>query len=380
MTDQGSASVAGSDVRVSCWTEWGRLRHVIVGVATNACIPPPEPAYSCRIVSGSDLQGTYGERSAETVARANEQLDGFACLLEQRGVRVDRPTPLAFNQTVSTPDFTHGSMFNCMAPRDVLITIGREMLEATMSFRSRWFEYLTYRPLIQHYFEADPDMRHEAAPKPRLTDASFRTGYLDHDVTIQQRLAWVSAKRFVTTETEPLFDAADIIRFGRDIFIQHGFTTNEKGIAWLRRHFPDLRVHAMNFPGDPYPAHIDATFLPLRPGLVLSNPTRPPLEEHRAIFELNDWQIVPAAQPAHRSPPPLCYSSVWLSMNVLSLDEKTVCVEASEVNQMDQLDKMGFEVLPVAFREAYPFGGGPHCATTDIRRDGDLEDYFPHQP
>ena len=61
----------------------------------------------------------------------------------------------------------------------------------------------------------------------------------------------------------------------------------------------------------------------------------------RRIFEANDWEIVPAARPAHNSPPPLCYSSVWLSMNCLVLDPKTVCVEASEVWQMEQLDSSG---------------------------------------
>lgn len=75
---------------------------------------------------------------------------------------------------------------------------------------------------------------------------------------------------------------------------------------------------------------------------------------------------------------PLCYSSVWLSMNVLSLDEKTVCVEASEGPQMDQLDRLGFEVIPVPFRDAYPFGGGLHCATADVWREGDRGDWFPH--
>ncbi|MEO1399606.1 MAG: serine/threonine protein kinase, partial [Pseudomonadota bacterium] len=57
--------------------------------------------------------------------------------------------------------------------------------------------------------------------------------------------------------------------------------------------------------------------------------------------------------------------------------EKTVCVEASEVNQMEQFDKMGLEVLPIPFRDAYGFGGALHCATTDVYRDGDLTDYFP---
>jgi glycine amidinotransferase len=66
-------------------------------------------------------------------------------------------------------------------------------------------------------------------------------------------------------------------------------------------------------------------------------------------------------------------------MNVLVLDPKTVCVEASEVYQMEQLDRLGFEIIPVPFRDAYAFGGGLHCATTDVCREGTCEDYFPQQ-
>ena len=66
-------------------------------------------------------------------------------------------------------------------------------------------------------------------------------------------------------------------------------------------------------------------------------------------------------------------------MNCLVLDHKTVIVEASEVNQMEQMDKLGMEVLPIDFRDAYPFGGGLHCATADVHREGDCEDYFPNQ-
>ncbi|MCP5940115.1 serine/threonine protein kinase, partial [Klebsiella pneumoniae] len=35
--------------------------------------------------------------------------------------------------------------------------------------------------------------------------------------------------------------------------------------------------------------------------------------------------------------------------------------------------------IPVAFRDAYPFGGGLHCATADVYREGTCEDYFPNQ-
>ena len=66
-------------------------------------------------------------------------------------------------------------------------------------------------------------------------------------------------------------------------------------------------------------------------------------------------------------------------MNVLVLDPKTVCVEATEVYQMEQLDKLGQNVIPVDLRDAYAFGGGLHCSTADVRREGGLEDYFPRQ-
>ena len=114
-------------------------------------------------------------------------------------------------------------------------------------------------------------------------------------------------------------------------------------------------------------------------GLIINNPQRKLPKEQRKLFEDNGWEIIDSAQPAHNEPPPLCYSSTWLSMNVLVLDPKTVCVEKSEVYQAEQLDKLGMEVVPVELRDAYAFGGGLHCCTADVYREGDLKDYFPKQ-
>jgi glycine amidinotransferase len=62
-------------------------------------------------------------------------------------------------------------------------------------------------------------------------------------------------------------------------------------------------------------------------------------------------------------------------MNVLVLDPRTVCVEDSEVHHAGQPDKPGFEVIPVTLRDTYAFGGGPHCCTADVYREGGCEDY-----
>ena len=94
---------------VNSWNEWDPLKHVIVGRADNCCIPPAEPATDPKIPENSDMKGVHGPRSEESIIKANIQLDNFAKILENRGVKVDRPTPLNFNQKISTPDWENGS-------------------------------------------------------------------------------------------------------------------------------------------------------------------------------------------------------------------------------------------------------------------------------
>ena len=66
-------------------------------------------------------------------------------------------------------------------------------------------------------------------------------------------------------------------------------------------------------------------------------------------------------------------------MNCLVLDPETVIVEGSEVHQQEQMDKLGMNVVPVHIRDAYAFGGGLHCSTADVYREGGCLDYFPNR-
>ncbi len=366
---------------VNSWNEWDPLKHVIVGRTNSTMVQAPEPAIERDWPKYGFPLGTYGPLPAEMEEKANEQMEDFVKILEDKGIRVDRPTPLDFSQTVQTPDWRQASMFGCMPPRDLLLIVGNEILEATMSARSRWFEYLCYRSLLEQYYKEDPNMRWEAAPKPRLTERSYKKDYWKNfnAMSKEEQLERTKAMDWVLTEAEPLFDAADVSRLGKDLIIQRSTVTNAAGVDWLRRHFPDHRIHSVVFKEEA-PSHIDATFVPLRPGLALINRQRetltPELEE---LFKKNDWQMVECAEPAHEKKAPLSFCSVWLSLNLLILDSKTVCVEAAEIAQMEQLDKLGFNVIPVPFWDVAAFGGGLHCATADVYREGTFEDYFPKQ-
>ncbi len=228
---------------VNSWNDFDPLKRVIVGKADFSMITPEEPANAEKVPIDSDMRGQWGPRPTKTVEIANERLDGLVKVLEDHGVIVDRPTPLQWNQHIQTPDFRNDSMMTCMPPRDILLT-------------------LAYWPLMNQYFEEDPEFKWTQAPRPRLTDKSYKHNYFDEEVSLEERIERTANKDFSTTEIEPMWDAADVMRVGKDLFIQHGLTTNRKAMEWFKRYYPDLRVHAVNFPGDPYPIHIDATFVP----------------------------------------------------------------------------------------------------------------------
>lgn len=64
-----------------------------------------------------------------------------------------------------------------VCPRDVVMTIGNEIVEATMCKRSRFFEYRPFRPLIRDYFDRDPNMIWTAAPKPMMGDSAYLVNF-----------------------------------------------------------------------------------------------------------------------------------------------------------------------------------------------------------
>ncbi len=366
---------------VTSWNEWDPLKHVILGRADGGMVQAPELAAQRNWPDNGYPLGKYGPYPKDMMDMANEQLDNFCSLLESRGIIVDRPTPLDFSQKVSTPDWTQDSMVGCMPPRDVLLTVGNEILEATMSLHSRWFEYLAYRPLMEKYFAEDPNFRYEAAPKPRLTERSYKKDFLKNwpSLSEEEKKRHMVESDWILTETEPCFDAADVVRCGKDLFVQKSMVTNEGGIRWLRQHFPNHRIHKVRYM-ESQPWHMDSTLIPLRPGLVMINPVRTPLEEGQAeLFKRNGWEVIVAPKTVLTKKRPMTYCSLWLNMNLLVLDPKTVCVEVSETPVQELLDSKGFNVIPVPFYEVSPFGGLLHCATADVYREGTLEDYFPNQ-
>ena len=135
-------------------------------------------------------------------------------ILQQEGVIVRRPEVLDHGKVYTTPDFSSSGLYAAM-PRDILMVIGDELIEAPMAWRSRFFEYRAYRPLIKEYFSQGA--KWTVAPKPSMSDEMYDGSYPIQGVEDRNRLT--AGGRFVTKESEPCFDAADFIRAGTDIFV-----------------------------------------------------------------------------------------------------------------------------------------------------------------
>lgn len=355
---------------VNSWNEWDPLQEVIVGTARGAADMGFEPALSPYFPAGDAGREFRGRPiPIELIDAAERQLDHFAEMLVHLGITVRRPDPVDHSVAVKTPDWQVAGGHASACPRDLLLVVGDEIIEAPMPQRARYFEFRAYRSQLMDYFRQGA--RWSAAPKPLMRD----------DLYVEREAAGKTSFDFALThllrESEPVFDAACFTRCGRDIFWQPDLVSNECGAEWLRAHLgPGFRIHRMQF-RDPTPTHIDTTLVPVRPGLVLVNPERPCMNGGMELFIRNDWRIVPAPASVRTGPSPARDVSNWISMNILMLDDRMVVVEQAETPMIELMRSLDCEVIPCPFDRVYPFGGGFHCCTADIRRDGVLKSYFP---
>lgn len=354
---------------VASHNEWDPLEEVVVGRLDRATTPSRHSVVSCNVPpwAARFQRLTAGRRYPQAlIGPAQRELDQFVRLLQSLGITVTRPDAVDHRRRFSTPNWSSRGFCNT-CPRDSMLVIGEEIIETPMAWPCRYFETHSYRALLKDYFRRGA--RWTAAPKPQLTDALYDPDY--------QPPRPGEPMRYLLTEFEPVFDAADFVRAGRDLFVTRSNVTNRMGIEWVRRHLgPDYRVHEIESRCRT-PMHIDTTFLVLAPGKALINPEY--VDVDRLPDVLSSWDILIAPQPDPIRDPLLRLTSLcgkWLSMNILMIDEKRVIAERHHTTMLRALESWGFEPIPCDLLHYAPFGGSFHCATLDIRRRGSLESYF----
>jgi N-dimethylarginine dimethylaminohydrolase len=351
---------AESDRAVWSCNEWDPLQEVIIGNVRNARFPHPDASSHIAEWAGRPFdQIPSGPIAQAIVEETEEDLDTFAASLQKLGVVVRRPDDWPHDAEFSTPFWTTRGYYN-YCPRDIFAVIGDQIIETPSVIRGRYLESFSYRRILMEYLKGGA--RWYGAPKPMLLDSVFD---VDHAMPTPKN-------------DEPIFDAANVLRFGRDLVYLISCTGNEMGAHWLQAMLGDsYRVHMvrLNYHG----SHIDTSLVAIRPGLLLCNPER--VTRDMLPKALQNWKII-------YSPPLVgvdrfssdylsrCIATSWIDLNLFSIRPDLVAVDRDQLPLIRLLENNGVDVLPLKLRHSRMLGGGFHCVTLDTRRRGAMESYF----
>ena len=203
-----------------------------------------------------------------------------------------------------------------------------------------------------------------------------------------------------------LINGAQISRIGKDLFFgtesYNQDTTDYK--RFVHQEFSNTRNHIVNTGG-----HGDGTYCPICPGLIISLEDVPTYadtfpgwevvylpgqswEKVETFFDLktknNGKWWIPGFE---HDQDVINVVETWLGhwtgyveetvfdVNMLVIDPKNVMVFNYNKQVFDALDRYGITPHIVPFRHRYFWDGGIHCVTSDLHREGVMQDYFPER-
>lgn len=305
---------------ISSFNEWDTLRSIVVGDATHANWPVLDPVFRAEAehTLWKETPLPAGPVPQWIIDEANQDLQTLADTLTAHGVEVVRPTPLNFQ--------VHDGLYN-YCPRDRLIVHGSTIIDPAMMYPCRDMELQCYHDIVdqaEHY-------------------------------------------HFMPRNEGMVLDAANVLRLGPDrmLFLESA-SGNRAAYDWLCRTLPDVDIELCNFYAG---VHIDSTIVALNADQFVVNGSR--LDQNRKnlprhlkgkeIFFVNEV----VAQGFYQYP----YASKWIALNMLSIDPRTVIVDAKQQAMIQALEQgMGMTVIPLELRHSRTLGGGFHCVTLDLVR------------
>ena len=200
-----------------------------------------------------------------------------------------------------------------------------------------------------------------------------------------------------------LLNGAQVSRIGKDLYFgtnsyNQDTTDHQK---FIDNEFPDTRNHIVNTGG-----HSDGTYCPVTPGLIISLEDVPTYADTFPGWEVvylpgQSWSMVnDFLELKHKNGgrwwiPGFEHNQdvvdvveTWLGhwtgfveetvfdVNMLIVDPKNVIVFNYNKQVFDALDRYGITPHIVPFRHRYFWDGGIHCVTSDLHREGTIQDYF----
>lgn len=349
---------------VNSFTEWGPLEEVVLGSHYHTNIGELDTSarllYHDNLVRARRLDPTRKfDINRRYIEEREEDVSHLARILRARGIVVRRPDELREIRDFATPNWRAATKA-CDNPRDQVLIAGDWIIETSCCVRNRYFENDLLKPIFQDYFRRGA--KWVCSPRPRMLEDSFDHSYAD------------PGRSAVDEQLEIMFDAAQCLRFGKDILFNVSTKNHELGFQWLSQLLGDrFRLHRVSLVDN----HLDGAIMPLRPGTMLAT-ERAKARRHLVPEPLRAWDWVHMLEEdrSQYTDQDLLLASSRINVNVLSLDEQHVVIDEHATDTIRLLERLGFTPIPIRFRHSRIFGGGLHCVSLDIRRNEQQEDYF----
>ena len=164
------------------------------------------------------------------------------------------------------------------------------------------------------------------------------------------------------------FDSANCLKMNDDLFYNYSSYNHFLGIKWLKDNV-DANIIPLKLTDN----HIDGCIASLNDHTFLVNDKKLHAKVRDVLpkkyKDFTFLELDKSIKTEDEVTLPHLASQDGMSINVLSIDPKTVLCNKSDYHVCELLDKNGFNVVPVQLRYCRAFGGGIHCSTLDIERE-----------
>ena len=374
------------------YQHWDPLKVCIVGKSY-----PPE-FYS--FITNSRVR-TVMERIAQ---ETEEDFQTLVKLLESFGVKVLRPTVsdnykdcISLDGRISPPPMT---------PRDYSAMIG-ETFYFKHPFRctaEKWQEirgssWPIGLPGSSEEFDQLPEFVKKELKLFNIDKNQINSLKIDFWKDVINKIP-----NTIVSGTE--INSAMTTRIGKDLYFGTDDYSQDQTELYNKYSaaFTDYRCHIVNTGG-----HSDGTFCPVKPGLIVSLRDIPTYADTFPGWEVvylpgQSWDRVSEFillkhknsgkwwVPGEELNDDFThFVESWLDhwvgyveetvfdVNMLVIDEKNVVCNNYNKQVFDAFDRYGITPHVVNFRHRYFWDGGLHCITSDLHREGTMQDYFPNR-
>ena len=179
---------------------------------------------------------------------------------------------------------------------------------------------------------------------------------------IQHVIERIPQNKLLCPPEEATIEGGDVLLFGNHIFVGLSKRTNQAGVDFLRKSFPNKEVHALKVrvteEGKTNILHLDCTFQPIGDKYAIIYEEG--FQEHPSIiYQLfKDENLIRVSSQ----------EMYTMFPNVLSIAPDCVISEKKFVRLNNELRKKGIRVIEVEYHEVSKLGGLFRCSTLPLRR------------